>query len=91
MHPFFRPKRALSAAPHETPYQRAGQIWDERTGLALAHARNWRRLAIANLALAAFLGAGWWRQAPWPAGCGTCAPSPSIPSCCAAAGFAPTT
>lgn len=63
MHPFFRPKRALTAAPHETPYQRAGQIWDERSGLALAHARNWRRLAIANLALAAFLGAGWWRQA----------------------------
>jgi type IV secretion system protein VirB5 len=63
MHPFFRPKRALASAPDATPYQRAGQVWDERMGLSLAHARNWRRLAFANLALAAFLGAGWWAQA----------------------------
>jgi type IV secretion system protein VirB5 len=63
MHPFFRPKRALASAPDETPYQRAAQVWDERMGLSLAHARNWRRLAFANLALAAFLGAGWWAQA----------------------------
>jgi type IV secretion system protein VirB5 len=63
MHPFFRPKRPLSATPASTPYQRAGQIWDERMGLSIAHARNWRRLAFANLALAAFLGAGWWVQA----------------------------
>jgi len=63
MHPFFRPKRALASAPASTPYQRAGQVWDERTGLALAHARNWRRMALANLTLAAFLGAGWWVQA----------------------------
>jgi len=63
MHPFFRPKRALSAAPETTPYQRAGQVWDERMGLSLAHARNWRRMAFANLAVAAFLGAGWWMQA----------------------------
>ncbi|ANF54087.1 conjugal transfer protein TrbF [Brevundimonas diminuta] len=63
MHPFFKPRRALSAAPASTPYQRAGQVWDERMGLTLAHARNWRRMAFANLALAAFLGAGWWVQA----------------------------
>jgi type IV secretion system protein VirB5 len=63
MHPFARSKRALAAAPVETPYQRAGQVWDERMGLSLAHARNWRRLAFANLALAALLGAGWWAQA----------------------------
>jgi type IV secretion system protein VirB5 len=63
MHPFFRPKRALSATPESTPYQRAAQVWDERMGLTLAHARNWRRLAFANLALATFLGAGWWMQA----------------------------
>ena len=63
MHPFFRPKRALSATPVATPYQRAGQVWDERMGLSLAHARNWRRMAFANLAVAAFLGAGWWMQA----------------------------
>jgi type IV secretory pathway TrbF-like protein len=62
MHPFFRPQRALSATPEATPYQRAGQVWDDRMGLSLAHARNWRRLAFANLALATFLGAGWWMQ-----------------------------
>lgn len=62
MHPFFRPKRALSAAPEATPYQRNGQVWDDRMGLSLAHARNWRRMAFANLAVAAFLGAGWWMQ-----------------------------
>ena len=56
MHPFFRPRRALASAPDATPYQRAGQIWDDRMGLSLAHARNWRRLAVANLGLAAFLG-----------------------------------
>lgn len=63
MHPFFKPRRARSSAPIATPFQKAGQVWDERSGLALAHARNWRRLAIANLVLAGFLGAGWWRQA----------------------------
>ncbi len=62
MHPFFRPKRLLSATPVSTPYQRAAQVWDDRMGLSLAHARNWRRLAFANLALASFLGAGWWMQ-----------------------------
>jgi type IV secretion system protein VirB5 len=63
LHPFFRPKRALASAPESTPYQRAAQVWDERMGLSLAHARNWRRLAFANLALAAGLGAGWWTEA----------------------------
>lgn len=63
MHPFSRPKRPQPSAPESTPYQRAGQVWDERTGLALAHARNWRRMALANLGLAALLAAGWWVQA----------------------------
>jgi type IV secretory pathway TrbF-like protein len=63
MHPFFRPPRPRSSAPQATPYQRAGQAWDERMGLTLSHARNWRRMAAANLLLAAFLGAGWWVQA----------------------------
>lgn len=63
MPPFHRAKRPPSSAPASTPYQRAAQVWDDRTGLALAHARNWRRMAFANLALAAFLGAGWWVQA----------------------------
>jgi type IV secretion system protein VirB5 len=63
MHPFFRPKRAQPSAPASTPYQRAGQVWDDRMGLALAHARNWRRIAFANLVLAAGLAAGWGHQA----------------------------
>lgn len=63
MHPFFRPRRPLASAPDATPYQRAGQVWDDRMGLSLAHARNWRRIAFANLLLAGFLGAGWWAQA----------------------------
>ena len=63
MHPFFKPKRPLTASPEATPYQRAGQVWDDRMGLSIAHARNWRRIALANLGLAAFLGAGWWVQA----------------------------
>lgn len=63
MTPFSRARQARSSALEVTPYQRAGQVWDARTGLALAHARNWRRMAFANLAIAAFLGAGWWVQA----------------------------
>ena len=63
MHPFFKSRRPMRSAPDATPYQRAGQVWDDRMGLSLAHARNWRRIAAANLGLAAFLGAGWWVQA----------------------------
>lgn len=32
----------------ETPYQRAGQVWDERIGSARAQARNWRLMAWAG-------------------------------------------
>jgi type IV secretion system protein VirB5 len=63
MTPFSQARRAKSSALEATPYQQAGQVWDDRTGLALAHARNWRRMAFANLAIAGFLGAGWWVQA----------------------------
>lgn len=34
-----------------TPYQRAGQLWDERIGSARAQARNWRLMAFGGLAL----------------------------------------
>jgi type IV secretion system protein VirB5 len=37
----------------ETPYQRAGQLWDERIGSARVQARNWRLMAFGCLALAA--------------------------------------
>lgn len=35
----------------ETPYQKAGQIWDERIGSARVQARNWRLMAIGCLGL----------------------------------------
>lgn len=42
----------LGRAPEpETPYQRAGQVWDERIGSARAQARSWRLMAIDGMAL----------------------------------------
>jgi type IV secretion system protein VirB5 len=35
----------------ETPYQRAGQLWDERIGSARVQARNWRLMAFGSLFL----------------------------------------
>jgi len=35
----------------ETPYQRAGQVWDERIGSARVQARNWRLMAFGCLGL----------------------------------------
>lgn len=35
----------------ETPYQKAGQIWDERMGAARVQARNWRLMALGCLVL----------------------------------------
>lgn len=50
---FRRGSSRFSRTPEpETPYQRAGQIWDERIGLARVQARNWRRMAFGCLALA---------------------------------------
>jgi type IV secretory pathway TrbF-like protein len=42
----------------ETPYQRAGQLWDERIGSARVQAKNWRLMAFGSLALATGLGGG---------------------------------
>ncbi|WP_375395997.1 conjugal transfer protein TrbF [uncultured Sphingomonas sp.] len=39
----------------ETPYQRAGQAWDDRIGSARVQARNWRLMALGELALVAGL------------------------------------
>lgn len=35
----------------ETPFQRAGQLWDDRIGSARVQARNWRWVAFAGLGL----------------------------------------
>jgi type IV secretory pathway TrbF-like protein len=48
----------------ETPFQRAGQLWDERIGSARVQARNWRLMAFGGLALtAAVSGALAWQSA----------------------------
>lgn len=44
--------------PPETPYSRAGQLWDERIGSARVQARNWRLMAFGCLTLAAASGGG---------------------------------
>lgn len=42
----------------ETPYQKAGQIWDERIGSARVQARNWRLAFFATLMMSGGLAAG---------------------------------
>ena len=42
----------------ETPYQRAGQLWDERIGSARVQARNWRLMAFGGLFLSSALSGG---------------------------------
>jgi type IV secretion system protein VirB5 len=41
-----------------TPYQKAGQLWDERIGDARVQARNWRLMAFGSLALSCALAGG---------------------------------
>jgi type IV secretion system protein VirB5 len=40
-----------------TPYQRAGQLWDERIGSARVQARNWRFMAFGGLVLSSAMSA----------------------------------
>jgi type IV secretion system protein VirB5 len=60
----------LTPAP-ETPYQRAGQAWDDRIGAARVQAANWRLMALGLLGLSGGLaGALAWLAAqgavtPW--------------------------
>ena len=42
----------------ETPWQRAGQVWDDRIGSARVQARNWRLMALGGLLLSSALSAG---------------------------------
>jgi type IV secretion system protein TrbF len=47
----------------ETPFQRAGQLWDERIGSARVQARNWRLLAFGCFGLSVALsGALLWQS-----------------------------
>ena len=54
----------------ETPYQKAAQAWDERIGSARVQARNWRLMALGELALIAGLSAA----LVWQAARGTVVP-----------------
>jgi hypothetical protein len=55
----------------ETPYQRAGQVWDERIGSTRVQAKNWRLAFFGALALSGGLAGGLvWQSArgtitPW--------------------------
>lgn len=61
---FKRPLQRYGMTPEpETPYQRAGQLWDERIGSARVQARNWRLIAFGCLGLtSAFAAANLWQS-----------------------------
>jgi type IV secretory pathway TrbF-like protein len=61
---FKRPTAHYGTSPYpETPYQKAGQAWDERIGSARVQAKNWRLMALGCLALSfATSGALIWRS-----------------------------
>ena len=44
--------------PAQTPYQRAGQVWDHRLGSARVQARNWRFMAFGALGLSGVMASG---------------------------------
>ena len=68
---FRRPTVRYGRTPEpETPYQRAGQAWDERIGSARVQAQNWRLAFFGVLALNAGLSAG----LVWQAARGTITP-----------------
>ena len=69
---FRRPTVRYGKTPEpETPYQRAGQVWDERIGSARVQAKNWRLAFFGALALSGGLAGGLvWQSArgtitPW--------------------------
>ena len=49
---FKRPVERYGQSPEpDTPYRRAGQLWDERIGSARVQAHNWRLMALGGLCL----------------------------------------
>ena len=69
---FKRPSVRYGATPEpETPYQSAGQVWDERIGSARVQAKNWRLAFFGMLLLSGGLAGGLvWQSArgtvtPW--------------------------
>jgi type IV secretory pathway TrbF-like protein len=56
---FRRPTIRYGTTPEpETPYQRAGQVWDDRIGSARVQAKNWRLAFFAMLTLNSGLAGG---------------------------------
>jgi type IV secretion system protein VirB5 len=56
---FRRSSQRYGTTPQpETPYHRAGQLWDERIGSARVQAHSWRLMAFGGLGLSAALAAG---------------------------------
>lgn len=56
---FKRPVQRYGRTPEpETPYQRAGQLWDDRIGSARVQARNWRLMAFGCLVISGGLAVG---------------------------------
>lgn len=71
MNLFKRPTVRYARAPEpETPYQKAGQAWDERIGSARSQAKNWRIMAFGSL----ILSAGFASALVWQATRGTVVP-----------------
>jgi type IV secretion system protein VirB5 len=69
---FRRPSVRYGRTPEpETPYDRAARAWDERIGSARVQARNWRLMALGELAVIAGLSSALvWQSArgtvvPW--------------------------
>lgn len=58
MSPLKGPSRFGETPPAATPYQRAGQEWDQRLGSARVQAANWRLMSLGLLAMSAGLSAG---------------------------------
>ncbi len=72
MNPFRRPDVRYGRTPApETPYHKAAAVWDERIGSARVQARNWRLIALGELAVVGGLALGLvWQSArgtvvPW--------------------------
>ena len=58
MNPFKGSPRLGATPVPESPYQRAGQAWDERIGSARVQAANWRLVALGLLTVCGGLSAG---------------------------------
>ena len=55
---FKRPVERYGQSPEpDTPYRRAGQLWDERIGSARVQAHNWRLMALGGLCLSSAMAA----------------------------------